>query len=320
MTFVGGYWVLTTQHEIIDTYDMEVELFSIWMKNQGMTKATQQAYLSDTRSFLHMIYPNEIAKLGKIDVMRFLSDRRERGAGDEARNRKLSSLRAFFKALNEMEHIQINPAALIAKSKQEKNRIPTYLEEDQLESFFQSIAGKYQHRNMAILLLMAFAGLRVGEIHRMNIQDLHQDGSIHILGKGRKWRVIPLPESMHQVLIRSLDERIEPKQSKEQGFFISQFGRRLSVRMIQTVADQTFEVLQQKMPALNGLKLSSHKLRHSFATMQIRSGTDIRTLQELLGHSSIETTQIYTHIDNKQMKMAMDKVSSKIPLSISSRN
>ncbi|WP_078499506.1 tyrosine-type recombinase/integrase [Paenibacillus selenitireducens] len=312
--------MLTTQHEIIDTYDMEVELFSIWMKNQGMTKATQQAYLSDTRSFLHMIYPNEIAKLGKIDVMRFLSDRRERGAGDEARNRKLSSLRAFFKALNEMEHIQINPAALIAKSKQEKNRIPTYLEEDQLESFFQSIAGKYQHRNMAILLLMAFAGLRVGEIHRMNIQDLHQDGSIHILGKGRKWRVIPLPESMHQVLIRSLDERIEPKQSKEQGFFISQFGRRLSVRMIQTVADQTFEVLQQKMPALNGLKLSSHKLRHSFATMQIRSGTDIRTLQELLGHSSIETTQIYTHIDNKQMKMAMDKVSSKIPLSISSRN
>lgn len=310
--------MLTTQHEVLDHYSLEVDLFSIWMKNQGMTLATQRAYLSDTKSFLSMIYPNDISKLGKIDVMRFLSDRRERGAGDEARNRKLSSIRAFFKALNEMEHLQINPAAQIAKSKQEKNRIPTYLEEDQLESFFESITGKYQHRNLAILLLMAFAGLRVGEIHRMNIQDLHQDGSVHILGKGRKWRVIPLPDSMYQVLIRYLDERIEPKHSKEQAFFVSQFGRRLSVRMIQTVADQTFELLQQKTPALYGVKLSSHKLRHSFATMQIRSGTDIRTLQELLGHASIETTQIYTHIDNKQMKQAMDNVSSKIPQMIKS--
>jgi len=147
----------------------------------------------------------------------------------------------------------------------------------------------------------------------MNIQDLHQDGSIHILGKGRKWRVIPLPAELHHILIRTLEERRTPNQRKEQAFFISQFGRRLSIRMIQTIADQTFEKLKAELPELMNTRLSSHKLRHSFATMQIRSGTDIRTLQELLGHASIETTQIYTHIDNKQMKMAMDKFAGKIP-------
>ena len=83
--------------------------------------------------------------------------------------------------------------------------------------------------------------------------------------------------------------------------------------MIQTIADRTLEQLQRQEPSLALKKLSSHKLRHSFATMQIRNGTDIRTLQELMGHSSIETTQIYTHIDNQQLRDAIDSVASRIP-------
>lgn len=300
-------------HEIVDTYGMELELFSIWMKNKGMTKATQQAYLNDTRHFLHEVVPAEVKKLGKMDVMRFLSNCRENGAGDEARNRKLSSLRSFFKALIEMEAADANPAALIAKSKQEKDRIPVYLEENELERLLQSISGKYYIRNMTIVLLMAYAGLRVGEVHRMNIHDVRQDGSIHILGKGRKWRVIPLPTAMHEVLRKALEERLDARIGKEQPFFVSQFGRRLSIRMIQTIADNTIMKLKEAMPELEDKRISSHKLRHSFATMQIRSGTDIRTLQELLGHASIETTQIYTHIDNKQLQHAMSNISDKIP-------
>ncbi|MFX3635159.1 MAG: tyrosine-type recombinase/integrase [Candidatus Pristimantibacillus sp.] len=292
---------------------MELELFSIWMKNKGMTKATQQAYLNDTRHFLHEVVPAEVKKLGKMDVMRFLSNCRENGAGDEARNRKLSSLRSFFKALIEMEAADANPAALIAKSKQEKDRIPVYLEENELERLLQSISGKYYIRNMTIVLLMAYAGLRVGEVHRMNIHDVRQDGSIHILGKGRKWRVIPLPTAMHEVLRKALEERLDARIGKEQPFFVSQFGRRLSIRMIQTIADNTIMKLKEAMPELEDKRISSHKLRHSFATMQIRSGTDIRTLQELLGHASIETTQIYTHIDNKQLQHAMSNISDKIP-------
>lgn len=301
------------KHNVMDTYESELRLFSMWMKNRGMTKATQHAYLCDTRSFLHSIYPASLDEVGKVEMMGYLSQARERGAGDESRNRKLSSIRTFYKSLVEMDRLHLNPAAVIAKSKQEKNRIPVYLEEDQLEALFEPMEGKYAARNMAILCLMAYAGLRVGEIHRLNRQDLTQDGSLHVLGKGRKWRIIPLPDILHVHMRQALEERIEPNKSKEEAFFVSQFGRRLSIRMIQAIAEEMFAKLKQKNPDLHAKKLSSHKLRHSFATMQIRSGTDIRTLQELLGHSSIETTQIYTHVDNKQLKHAMNNISGKIP-------
>ncbi|NIK76717.1 site-specific recombinase XerD [Paenibacillus castaneae] len=307
------------QHEVMDAYGVELELFSIWMKNKGMTKSTHQAYMNDVSYFLQTVYPTETKQITKMDIMRYMAHCREKGTGDEARNRKLSSLRSFFKALIEMEHMEGNPAALIAKSKQEKNRIPVYLEENELEALLQSIQGKYYIRNVAIVLLMSYAGLRVGEVHRMNVQDFRQDGSIHILGKGRKWRVIPLPTALQDVLNGALAERKDSRQGKEQPFFVSQFGRRLSIRMIQTVADDTIKLLKEENPSLADKRLSSHKLRHSFATMQIRSGTDIRTLQELLGHASIETTQIYTHIDNKQLRSAMNNISSKIPLNLHKR-
>lgn len=305
-------------HEVTDSYGLEMDLFSIWMKNKGMTKSTHQAYMSDVSYFLLTVHPTETKKITKMDIMRYMALCREKGAGDEARNRKLSSLRSFFKAMIEMEHLESNPAALIAKSKQEKNRIPVYLEENELEALLHTMKGKYYIRNVSIVLLMAYAGLRVGEVHRMNVQDLQQDGSIHILGKGRKWRVIPLPEALQHMLNEALADRKESRQGKEQPFFVSQFGRRLSIRMIQTIADDTIKQLKEQMPALADKRLSSHKLRHSFATMQIRSGTDIRTLQELLGHASIETTQIYTHIDNKQLRSAMNNISSKIPLKFQS--
>lgn len=305
--------MLLSQHELTEAYSMELEAFSIWLKNNGMTAETQRAYMSDTRRFLQLIYPEKVERTGKLHIMRYLSEARQGGAGDEARNRKLSALRAFYKALNELDLMSGNPAALTSKSKMQKNRLPVFLEEEQLEEMLQCVEGKYRHRNMAILLLMTYAGLRVGEVHRLNLEDLQRDGSIHVLGKGRKWRVIPLPAALHKALLQSLELRIAPRTGKDQPFFVSQFGRRLSVRMIQTIADQTFAKLKQRLPALALQKLSSHKLRHSFATMQIRSGTDIRTLQELLGHTSIETTQIYTHIDNKQLRTAMGNIASKIP-------
>ncbi len=300
-------------NEIKEHYDMELDMFSIWMKNKGMTQSTHAAYLSDACHFLKTAYPKPTNELTKMNVMRFLSVCREQGAGDEARNRKLSAVRSFFKSLMEMEHQSHNPAAAVPKSKQEKNKIPVYLEESELEALPDAIGGKYYIRNAAIIMLMCYAGLRVGEVHRMNVKDFRQDGSIHILGKGRKWRIIPLPEGLQAVLRAALGERMEARQDKEQPFFVSQFGRRLSIRMIQTVADETIRHLKDKEPSLENKPISSHKLRHSFATMQIRSGTDIRTLQELLGHASIETTQIYTHIDNRQLRSAMDNIADKIP-------
>lgn len=298
-------------HDILDHYEAELRAFQIWMKDTGMTPATQREYTIDIRKFTRFIYPKPITAVDKLDVMSFLAEVREQGVGDAARNRYLSSLRTFFNGLQEVGHLQGNPAALVKKSKQEKNRIPTYLEEDELEAFIQSISGRYQFRNIAICLLMGYVGLRVGEVHRVNLADLETDG-IKIQGKGRKWRLMPLHPSIQAVIQAYIEnERIVPKKEKEQALFISQLGRRLSIRMIQTLTAATFQSLQREFPRLANKKLSSHKLRHTFATNQIRGGTPIRTLQEILGHASIETTQIYTHVSNKEIQLAMHNV--KIP-------
>lgn len=296
-------------------YDDEyLELFDSWMKDQGFTKRTQQAYLGDVRLFLSSV-EKSLPTIEAIDIMRFLTKMRQGGAGDVARNRYLSSIRTFFAALIELQIVQSNPSLNVKKSKVEKNQIPTFLSEQLLAVFLQSIEGKYQIRNVAMFLLMSYAGLRVSELHRLNIADFNRStNTLQVFGKGRKWRVIPLPAELVKVLNKALIERMDTRSSVEQPFFVSQFGRRISVRMIQTIAEKHFEVLKKQYAELQGKSISSHKLRHTFATMQVLAGTDIRTLQELLGHASIQTTQIYTHVGDKQKQDAMNRVSAFIPV------
>jgi len=300
------------KHWVQDTYESELDLFVISMKTSGMTASTQRAYVDEVRSFLKTIHPRQVAAVKRPDILRHIAEMMQRGVGDRARNRALAAIRAFYRALIDMQHLEHNPAAEVKKAKEEKNRTPIYLEEQELEQYIYETDGKYYHRNLCILMLMGYAGLRVGEVHRLNVEDIHPSGHVNVLGKGRKWRVIPLQEALLNLLNDVIKERIAPKSMKENPLFVSQFGRRLSRRMIQHIANQTFEKLKLSVPEMANRKFSSHKLRHSFGTNQIRNGTDLRTLQELLGHKSIETTQIYTHVSNKQLIEAMGRV--KIPI------
>ncbi|MDU0200699.1 MULTISPECIES: tyrosine-type recombinase/integrase [Paenibacillus] len=293
--------------------DDYLELFDTWMKDQGFTKRTQQAYLGDVRLFLSSM-EKALSTIEAIDIMRFLTKMRQGGAGDAARNRYLSSIRTFFTALIDLQLASSNPSLHIKKSKVEKNQIPTFLSEQLLSVFLQSIEGKYQIRNVAMFLLMSYAGLRVSELHRLNTADFNlTTKSLLVYGKGRKWRLIPLPDELVKVLNKALAERLDSRNKGEQPFFVSQFGRRISIRMIQTIAEKHFEELKKHYAELQGKSISSHKLRHTFATMQVLAGTDIRTLQELLGHASIQTTQIYTHVADKQKQEAMNRVTAFIP-------
>ncbi|MNI10237.1 Tyrosine recombinase XerC [compost metagenome] len=304
---------------MVQTYLEEdlLDLFDIWMKDQGFTPRTQKAYLGDVRLFLVSIEPKTINEVEAIDVMRFLTKVRQGGAGDSARNRYLSSVRTFYNALIEHQFAKANPALNVKKSKVEKNQIPSYLDERLLAAFIESIEGRYQLRNVAMFLLMSYAGLRISELHRLNMADFDtMTNSLHVYGKGRKWRLIPLPDDLVRILHAALSERIGPNKGTEQAFFVSQFGRRISIRMIQKLAESHFAELKEQYGGLRGKSLSSHKLRHTFATMQVIAGTDIRTLQELLGHASIQTTQIYTHVGDKQKQEAMNRVKLRLPESL----
>ena len=295
---------------IAEQYERELQLFSIYMKDREYSKETQKAYTFDVMHFLHNLDGKNVGDVSDFDVMNHLTLVRETGAGARYRNRCQSAIRLFYKVLVKFQMTNHNPALNIERAKVDKNRKPTYLEKPFLDACLQLIEGKYVIRDITIVALMAYAGLRVSEIVRLNVNDFNKERSeLGVLGKGEKWRYIPLPAEMNELLQHYMGERIEPKNKKDQhAMFVSQFGRRISKRMVQTVAEKTFAALQSEYPELQGMKLSAHKLRHSFATDLLRSGADLRTVQELLGHEDISTTQIYTHVLDETKKKAMNSI------------
>ncbi|MEK3699550.1 MULTISPECIES: tyrosine-type recombinase/integrase [unclassified Paenibacillus] len=295
-------------------YEEELDAFLIWMKDAGYTAYTQKSYLADAREFLGSLNGRELGTVKKLQVVSYLTSVRERGVSDATRNRKHASISCLFKALTELELLNINPAAGIKKSKTEKNREPVYLDEQDLQRFLSAVDGKYRSRNLAVFLLMSYMGLRVGEVHTLNQSDYNVERrSLRVFGKGRKWRNVPVPEDIAPYLDEALKDRLNPWHSKEEAMFISQKGRRLSIRGIQGIAADTFSRFQSEVPLSQRRPYSSHKLRHSFATMLLRKGADLRTVQELLGHSSIQTTTVYTHITSREKEEAMSRLQIGMP-------
>lgn len=304
--------------EIQEHYERELNLFLVYMKDREYSKNTQVGYLHDVRHFLKSMNGKNVSDVTDIDVMNHLTQIRESGAGARYRNRCQSAIRLFYKVMIKFRVSTHNPALEIEKAKIEKNRKPTFLQKQFLDACMLLIKGRYLVRDVAIIALMAYCGLRVDEVVRLDIPHFDRDGSIlGVRGKGDKWRYLPLPPEMNELLQQALTERIEPRNKKdEQAFFISQFRRRISKRMVQTVAEKTFAELVVQYPQFAGLSLSAHKFRHSFATDLLRNGADLRAVQELLGHEDISTTQIYTHVLDEAKERAMNNVRPAIPLRI----
>ncbi|NMO95896.1 tyrosine-type recombinase/integrase [Paenibacillus lemnae] len=300
--------------DVKDIYEDELEAFRIWMKDAGYTGHTIKSYTGDVLEFLVSLNGKTIPQVKKIHVMSYLSSVRERGISDASRNRKHAAVTCLFKALMELEMAVTNPAAGVKKSKTDHNKAPTFLNEEELIRFFELVPGKYRKRNIAVFLLMAYMGLRIGEVHALNLSDYHASHrSLSVFGKGRKWRTLPVPEAVAVMLETAIEDRLQPRRVKEDAMFTSQKGRRLSIRCIQQIAADTFDRFQQDIPAQQRLSYSSHKLRHSFATMLLRKGADLRTVQELLGHSSIQTTTVYTHVTNKEKVEAVERLHIQLP-------
>lgn len=300
--------------EIQEQYADELEAFHIWMKDAGYTEHTVKSYTGDVAEFLVSIHGKSLEQVKKLHVLSFLSRARERGVSDSTRNRKHAAVNCFYKSLIELELVTNNPAFGIKKSKTEQNRAPVFLDENGLERFLQSVEGKYRTRNLAIFLLMGYMGLRVGEVHALNCKDYNVERrTLDVFGKGRKWRTLPVPETVAELLSQALQERLDPWRAKEEALFVSQKGKRLSIRSIQLISTETFERFQKESASNQRINYSSHKLRHSFATMMLRRGADLRTVQELLGHSSIQTTTVYTHVTSREKEQAMALLDVKLP-------
>ena len=243
---------------------------------------------------------NFMAFLERERVVKPESDQSMRvGLSKVSYSRKLSTLRSFFDYLfTRTEQIQNNPMKTIDSPKAPK-REPRYLTEDEALELLRSVDGAHKERDYCILTLFLVCGLRVSELVGLNLSSIRSDDSLKVRGKGDKERIVYLTASCKRAIEDYLAVRRETEAKDKNALFLSQKHNRMSVDAVQA--------LVKKYTAKAGLsssEYSPHKLRHTAATMMLRNGVDVRTLQEVLGHENLATTQIYTHIDNEGLRTA----------------
>ncbi len=214
-------------------------------------------------------------------------------------SRKLSTLRSFFDYLFvKSEQIDHNPMKAIGSPKAAR-REPKYLTMDEALSLLRAVDGQHKERDYCIITLFLVCGLRVSELVGLNIGSIRSDKSLKVLGKGNKERIVYLTQSCLEAIDDYLAIRGEPVPKDKNALFLSQKHNRISVDAVQAVVKKYILAA-----GLDPDEYSPHKLRHTAATMMLRNGVDVRTLQEVLGHENLSTTQIYTHIDNDGLRTA----------------
>ena len=240
------------------------------------------------------------------DVQRFLVFLREREYSKSTMARKLATLRSFYKFCLKRGYVQANPLATVRTPKQEK-RLPKFLEEEEARKLLETpdVTTLLGARDRAMLETMYSTGVRVSELVDLNIEDIDFAGEcLHVRGKGKKERITPISPTALAWIRRYMDmRRSDPRAANfdPQSVFINKHGQRLSTRSVRRKLDKYLQIA--------GLdpSISPHTLRHSFATHMLNRGADLRSVQELLGHQSLSTTQIYTHVTTSRMKEAYDQ-------------
>ncbi len=216
--------------------------------------------------------------------------------------RKVSSIKSFFKYLTDEKFLEFNPAERLKRPKM-KQRSPKYLSLDESIAFLKSIDGPYKERDFAMFVIFLTCGLRVSELTGINIKDInYSQNSLRVIGKGNKERHVFLNEMCMDAIKRYLETRPNDKLMGDarNALFISSKMTRITPRSVERICKKYFEAA-----GVDSSVYTPHKLRHTAATIMYRDGdVDIRTLQEILGHSNISTTQLYTHIKNEDMKNA----------------
>ena len=224
--------------------------------------------------------------------------------------RKISTIRSFFKFLSREGIVDINPTINLITPKINK-KLPSFLYLEEINKLIETPSGHtiLGIRDRAILELLYGTGMRVGELVNLDIRDidLYDEKTVRVFGKGSKERILPLGNPsikavQEYLTVRSIFRKnISIDKNNQNALFLNRFGGRLSARSIRRLL-----IKYMKMAGLNK-KISPHVLRHSFATHLLGGGADLRSVQELLGHESLSTTQIYTHITKERLKAIYKK-------------
>lgn len=272
-------------------------------REKGLSHNTISAYLRDLeqyRSYLEKTFNlTKIDKIERSHIEAFMKSLSKKSLSTKSLSRKLTAIKGFHQFLLIENETKDNVAFDIESPKVEKT-LPQVLSVPEVVKIIEGVKGTdpLSIRNQALLELIYGSGLRVTELLDLKISDIHlTEGYVRVLGKGNKEREVPLGDLSIQALRLYLTKsRNQLTMNSIDYLFLNQDGKRLS--------RQGFFKILKKLAKLAGIEqdISPHTLRHSFATHLLEAGVDLRTLQELLGHEDIQTTQIYTHISQKHLK------------------
>lgn len=290
-----------------DEYFLDLRAFFRFLKQQKGMVPMETEFSEISVSDVDIAFVASVTLTDVYDFMSYLSRDRatqpnsaqtDYGLSAAARARKVATIRSFYKYLTVKAHLlRENPVQDLDAPKLKKT-LPRYLSLEESLALLEAVKGPYKDRNYCILTLFLNCGLRISELAALNLSDIRGD-TLRVMGKGNKERILYLNEACLEALRRHQAVRVNQSSLDKNALFISRNRRRMGVKGIHLMVKThlTAAGLDQSL-------YSSHKLRHTAATLMLQNGVDVRTLQELLGHEHLNTTQIYTHVEDSELRAA----------------
>lgn len=256
-------------------------------------------YRLDLQDFRAFLGETLIENVDYLSLRKYLATLKEKNLKARTVGRKLSSLRSFFKFLTREGYIKTNPILGLSSPKLDKH-LPQFLTEEEVSRLIASVLPKDERglRDRAILETFYSTGMRISELVGLRVEDIDFiSGVVKVMGKGRKERMLPIGEPA----ISAIRAYLEKRRKQPDALFLNKNGRRITDRGVRNIVEKYIQIASIKQA------VSPHTLRHSFATHLLNRGADLRSVQELLGHANLSTTQIYTHLTTERLKSVYDK-------------
>ncbi|WP_347552728.1 tyrosine recombinase XerC [Pseudalkalibacillus hwajinpoensis] len=283
-----------------------IQSFSEYLQiEKNCSPHTISSYLQDIehfKSFMEQQTIDVLAAVSYADVRIYLTELHERGYARKTAARKISTLRSLYRFLLRENIVEVNPFTMSSLPKQEK-RLPQFLYEKELSELFEApdTSTSLGQRDRALLEVLYGCGIRVSECVALNLEDIDfAIGTIFVIGKGRKERYVPIGSFAIDAIKKYMDDgRVKLLSSGKEAtkaLFLNFRGARVTARGVRTILDKIVE------KASLHVHISPHVMRHTFATHLLNEGADLRSVQELLGHANLSTTQIYTHVTGDRLR------------------
>jgi integrase/recombinase XerC len=283
--------------------DKYIEKFMRYLEiEKNYSAHTLLNYKLDLEDFKKFCGEIDLDKIDYLLLRKYLALLKEKSLGNRSVGRHLSALRSFFRFLTRENHIKVNPILMLSSPKLQKH-LPSFMTEDEASKLIESAFAKDEKderglRDRAILETFYSSGLRISELVALGLNDVDFiSGIVKVMGKGKKERVVPIGDAALSAIRKYIDKR----KKKSEVVFLNKNGTRITTRGVRDIVEKYLKSAGIARGA------SPHTLRHSFATHLLNRGADLRTVQELLGHANLSTTQIYTHLTTEKLKSVYDK-------------